>query len=179
MWDEYTVRQERKTQCWVNVVPPSTTLEQHWPNIGSLSRVCWEIATAVYLWTLSNTPATTSQLTRGSDNNSFVARLLHYVRAMEIKSWRSNKYWRAKPRGGIRFCLLSKLKGSIFLLYVSRYCILALQISVRSAGSCTLTTLSRSWQKCRRHHQGVITSISDWDCFVGVIWSHLKLIITE
>ena len=29
------------TQCWVNVGPPSTTLAQHWPSIGSSSRAYW------------------------------------------------------------------------------------------------------------------------------------------
>ena len=28
-------------QCCSNVVPPSTTLGQHWSNIGSMGRVCW------------------------------------------------------------------------------------------------------------------------------------------
>ena len=28
------------SQCWVNDGPPSTTLAQHCPNIGSSSRVC-------------------------------------------------------------------------------------------------------------------------------------------
>ena len=30
-------------QCWFNVGPPSTTTAQHWTNIGSMSRVCWDI----------------------------------------------------------------------------------------------------------------------------------------
>ena len=33
---------EELTQCRLNVGPPSTTLVQHWANIGSTSCVCWE-----------------------------------------------------------------------------------------------------------------------------------------
>ena len=29
-------------QCWAIVGPPSTTLNQHYPSIGSTCRVCWE-----------------------------------------------------------------------------------------------------------------------------------------
>ena len=32
---------ETLNQCWVNAGPPSTTSGQHWPNIGSMYRVCW------------------------------------------------------------------------------------------------------------------------------------------
>ena len=37
-------KQETSTQCWTNVDPPSTTLAQHWTNIGSMSLVCWVYA---------------------------------------------------------------------------------------------------------------------------------------
>ena len=30
-------------QYWVNVGPPSTTSAQHLPNMGPMSRVCWEV----------------------------------------------------------------------------------------------------------------------------------------
>ena len=30
-----------ETQCWLNVGPPSSTVAQHWANIGLLSPVCW------------------------------------------------------------------------------------------------------------------------------------------
>ena len=35
-------KHEALNQRWVNVGPPSTTSGQHWPNIGSMPRVCWE-----------------------------------------------------------------------------------------------------------------------------------------
>ena len=34
-------KNETSTQCCTNVGPPSTTLAQHWLNIGWMSRVCW------------------------------------------------------------------------------------------------------------------------------------------
>ena len=33
------IKHETSTQCWSNVGPPSTTLAQHWFNIGWMSRV--------------------------------------------------------------------------------------------------------------------------------------------
>ena len=36
-------KHETSTQCWTNIGPPSTTLAQHWSNIGSMSRACWDI----------------------------------------------------------------------------------------------------------------------------------------
>ena len=34
-------------QMLTNVVPPSTTLAQHWSKIDSMSRVCWEVTSWV------------------------------------------------------------------------------------------------------------------------------------
>ena len=36
----YPSKHETELQCSTNVGPPSMTLGQHWPNIGSMSRVC-------------------------------------------------------------------------------------------------------------------------------------------
>ena len=35
------MKHETLNRCWVDVGPPSTTLIQHQPSIGSTSRVCW------------------------------------------------------------------------------------------------------------------------------------------
>ena len=37
---------DTSTQCWPNVCPPSMTLAQHWPNVGSMCRVCWDAISA-------------------------------------------------------------------------------------------------------------------------------------
>ena len=34
-------KHETLNQCWVNAGPTSTTSARHWPDIGSMSRVCW------------------------------------------------------------------------------------------------------------------------------------------
>ena len=34
-------KHETLAQCWVNVGPSSSTLAQHYPKIGPMSRVCW------------------------------------------------------------------------------------------------------------------------------------------
>ena len=36
------IKDDTSSQCWANVDPPSTTLVQHWSNIGSMCRVCWD-----------------------------------------------------------------------------------------------------------------------------------------
>ena len=36
-------KHDTSTQYWTNVGPPSTTLAQHWSNIGWMYRVCWVI----------------------------------------------------------------------------------------------------------------------------------------
>ena len=38
----YPSKQDTTTECLTNVGPPSTTLAQHWSNIGWLCRVCWD-----------------------------------------------------------------------------------------------------------------------------------------
>ena len=35
-------KREDLTQCCFNIGPPPTALDQHWNNIGSSPRVCWE-----------------------------------------------------------------------------------------------------------------------------------------
>ena len=40
-------KHEALTQCYFNVGPPSLTSEQHYNNIGSTPRVCWEITEAL------------------------------------------------------------------------------------------------------------------------------------
>ena len=35
-------KREDLTQCYFNIGPPPTALDQHWNNIGSSPRVCWE-----------------------------------------------------------------------------------------------------------------------------------------
>ena len=35
-------KREDLTQCCFNIGPPPTALDQHWNNIGSSLRVCWE-----------------------------------------------------------------------------------------------------------------------------------------
>ena len=35
-------KREDLTQCCFNIAPPPTALDQHWNNIGSSLRVCWE-----------------------------------------------------------------------------------------------------------------------------------------
>ena len=39
-------KQDTSTQWWPNVGPSSTTLAQHWTNIGSMYRVCWNVTWA-------------------------------------------------------------------------------------------------------------------------------------
>ena len=41
----YPSKHETSTQCWTNVVSPSTTLAQHWSSIGSMFRVRWDMYT--------------------------------------------------------------------------------------------------------------------------------------
>ena len=36
-------KHETLSQCWANAGPPSSTLAQNWPNIGTTSHVCWYI----------------------------------------------------------------------------------------------------------------------------------------
>ena len=38
-WSCRDTEKNTLTQCWVNVGPPSTTMAQHWPNIGWVSLV--------------------------------------------------------------------------------------------------------------------------------------------
>ena len=40
-WQLLPSKHESSTRCWTNVGPTSTTLAQHWSNIGWMSRVCW------------------------------------------------------------------------------------------------------------------------------------------
>ena len=35
-------KREHLTQCCFNIGPPPTAMDQHWNNIGSSLRVCWE-----------------------------------------------------------------------------------------------------------------------------------------
>ena len=44
-------KDEKLTQCWFNVGPPSTTVGRHWASIGSLSYVCW----GWFLWITDRT----------------------------------------------------------------------------------------------------------------------------
>ena len=51
-------KQETFTQCCVNIGSTSQTVGQHYPNIWSMSRVCWELlqsAAVVFFFTLGNT----------------------------------------------------------------------------------------------------------------------------
>ena len=38
----YPSKHGTMTLCWFNVGPSSATLDQHWTNTGSLSRICWD-----------------------------------------------------------------------------------------------------------------------------------------
>ena len=51
-------KQETFTQCCVNIGSTSQTVGQHYPDIWSMSRVCWELlqsAAVVFFFTLGNT----------------------------------------------------------------------------------------------------------------------------
>ena len=41
-------KHETSNQCWVNVGPTSLTAVQHWPNIGSMSPVCWVFNSIIF-----------------------------------------------------------------------------------------------------------------------------------
>ena len=41
LWIDQCPECETLNQRWVNVGPPSTTMVQHCPKLGSMSRVCW------------------------------------------------------------------------------------------------------------------------------------------
>ena len=45
----YPSKHDTLTQCWLNVRPPSPTLAQHSPRIGSMYCVCWVYATSTAL----------------------------------------------------------------------------------------------------------------------------------
>ena len=36
-------KHEALAQCWGNVGPASKTMDQHYPNLGPTSRVCWAV----------------------------------------------------------------------------------------------------------------------------------------
>ena len=44
----HSSKHDTLTQCWTNVGPASQTVAQHWPIIGSMSRVFWDMSHVIF-----------------------------------------------------------------------------------------------------------------------------------
>ena len=91
------------TQCWINVGPSSTTLGQHWFNIGWMSRVCsvfitgrnkmWFYCEEIIILTSPHLPTTSLISLRPSDKST-----IHLLTALLLRSGvRSSSAIRTHP----------------------------------------------------------------------------------